>query len=58
MKCEVCSFDFGDKKEIRCPRCGAVQKCGMACSGNCLKCNMKRNAEKESCSVENKETKA
>lgn len=43
MKCEVCSFDFGDKKEMRCPRCGAIQKCGMACSGNCLKCSAHRN---------------
>lgn len=38
--CEVCSYDFGGKRELRCPRCGALQKCGMSCSGNCLKCNI------------------
>jgi len=39
FRCEVCAYDFGGKRELRCPRCGALQKCGMSCSGNCLKCN-------------------
>lgn len=40
FRCEICSYDFGEKRELRCPRCGALQKCGMSCSGNCLKCNI------------------